>query len=71
MNNIYQQIIESLRIHPGPGGLSIPELSEAAADEEIAAAIHHLDNARISLRQKRALLRNNSAKLMEAFLKGA
>ncbi len=69
MNNIYQQIIESLGIHPDPGGLNIPELSEAAADEEIAAAIHYLDNARISLRQKRALLKNNSTQLMAAFLK--
>ncbi len=69
MSRLYWQLIESLGIQPGPSGLNIPDLKETAADEDIVAAVRYLDNAKESLRQKRALLRDNSGQLIEALLK--
>ncbi|MCP4689489.1 MAG: hypothetical protein GY859_15655 [Desulfobacterales bacterium] len=68
MSKMYWRLIEDLGVQPGPSGLDIPELKENAADEEIIAAVRRLDSARASLRQKRALLRNNSGKLIESLM---
>ena len=48
--------IHSQQVHTGPGGLNIPELPAESTDEEIDAAINHLESAHATLGQRRGEL---------------
>jgi hypothetical protein len=53
-DNNHQMTIRRQPVHTGPEGLSIPELSEAATDEELQVALQTLDSARELIGHRRS-----------------
>jgi flagellin-like hook-associated protein FlgL len=57
--------IRNQQVHTGPTGLNIPELSENATDEEIAAAIKNLEEARKTLDQRQSGLATDALSIQQ------
>ena len=55
-DNNHQITIRRQPVHTGPKGLNIPELPDAATDEEIHAALETLDSAKDLIGRRRSEL---------------
>lgn len=70
-DNSHQMTIRRQPVHTGPKGLSIPELPEAATDEEIHDALETLDSARELIGHRRSDLAADFKQILNQMKIGA
>ena len=70
-DNSHQIMIRRLPVHTGPEGLDIPELPEAATDEDIHAAIETLDSAKDLIGRRRSELAADFKQILTQVKTGA